>query len=69
MINDVNNIAKPKTPNQIVRFVFDSLIEINPKSFLFWNEESDKKMIMNPIIIKLMKLTIKFENYWAGLKG
>ena len=43
MINDVNYIAKSKTPNQIKRLVLDSLIERNPKSYLFWNEESDEK--------------------------
>ena len=43
MISDVNYIGKSKTPNQIKRLVFDSLIESNPKSYLFWNEESDEK--------------------------
>ena len=43
MISDVNYIGKSKTPNQIKRLVLDSLIESNPKSYLFWNEESDEK--------------------------
>ena len=43
MINDVNYIEKVKTPNQIKRLVLDSLIEMNPKSSLFWNEESEEK--------------------------